>query len=114
MGDMSDTQLYTAINGEGFAENLYSINSSNELLALNHISSTTNISSNTAQIKGSSGTAFQGGLENTVYLDWGFASNPRTVLPGWSGPQTADVDDYTTWRHSFLEGCISEVNKVSW
>ena len=108
LGNISDTYLYTAINGELDAQNEYNITTAGDYTALNHISATSEVSANSSTLKGA-GNAWIVGVETLVYPDFGFTTNPRAILTGWTGPQNPDVDDFTTWRHAYLEESIKEI-----
>lgn len=53
-------------------------------------------------------------MGSTVYPDFGFCANTRPKLPGWTGPQQPDTNDYTTWRDSWLETAIQESLSTEW
>jgi hypothetical protein len=108
IGNIPDTYLYTAINGELPAQNEYNITTAGDYTALNKISATTNVSSNSAGIKGA-GNAWEVSVETLAYPDFGFTTCPRAIISGWTGPQNPDVDDFTTWRHAYLEASITEI-----
>jgi hypothetical protein len=113
LGNLSDAILLTSISGEAPAINSYVVNASDELKAMNHIESWTEISSNTAPIKSISGNSFLCSMEDLIYPDFGFCENNRSVLPGSTLAQQPDKDDSTTWRYAYLEGAIHEI-KQAW
>lgn len=53
-------------------------------------------------------------VETTVYPDFGFCANDRPILPGWTGPQQPDKNDYTTWRDRWFETAIQEALSTQW
>lgn len=111
-GNIPDTYLLTAINGELSAANEYNITTAGDYTPLNHIKDTTNVSANSSTLKGA-GNAWIVGVESLVYPDFGLTTNPRAIITGWSGPQNPDAADFTTWRHAYLEATITEI-KLTW